>query len=205
MDQKKETIAILRQLRAEGTKEKVVVEWIDRAILLTERLMAMDARLPRVFHGAGRGETYARMCHERQLYALATELWSITFEVEPALLERQPDWYIDYAVRSAALAGCGKGKDQPLRARPSGPSYAAKPLPGSVRRSLPPRRPRTEIRLKPRSPYSVQFKVGKKPPTSPAFATRRPWPNFPNPERRNWQALWAEVEALERRLRAGPT
>ena len=113
MEQKNELLTTLRQLRAGAKEEKAVVEWIDRAILITERLIEMGSRVPRVFHGAGRGDPYPRMCHNRRLYALATELWSVAFDVEPALLEDDKGWYRYAAAGSAALAGCGRGKDEP--------------------------------------------------------------------------------------------
>jgi hypothetical protein len=204
MDQKRELIATLRQLREAAKGEKLVVEWIERVILLTERLVAMGSRLPKVFRGAS-GRVYSRICHERRLYALAAELWSIAFEVEPALLERQPTWYLDHAARSAALAGCGKGKDQ-----------------------LPPNEAeRVKLRGQALTWFRAQASATAKAVDAGApevgedlLQTVHGWqeiPDFagvrdpetlaklPEAERRGWQALWAEVEALEKRLRAGPT
>ena len=97
MDQKKELIAILRQLREAAKNEKPVFDWIERAVLLTERLVAIGSRLPKIFHGAVRVSEYPFICHLRRLFSLEAELWSIAFDVEPALIERHPTWYLDRA------------------------------------------------------------------------------------------------------------
>jgi eukaryotic-like serine/threonine-protein kinase len=204
MDQRNELIATLRQLRERSKGDKAVIEWIDRAILLTERLMAMGSRLPRVFHGAGRGDPYPSMCHERRLYALATELWSVAFDVEPALLEDDPGWYRYAAACSAALAGCGKGKDEP----PPNDAERAK-LRGQALTWL-----RAEFSAKakvretgtPEASKDLQGTLQRWQEAPDLAGVRDPeaLAKLPEAERATWRALWVEVEALEKRLRATP-
>ncbi len=204
IDQKKDLIAILRQLREGAKEDKAIVVWIDRAILLTDRLMAMGSRLAKVFHGGGRGDVYSRLCRHRRLYALDTALWSVAFDVEPALLEDRSLWYRYSAACSAALAGCGKGKDQPppddaeraklrgqaltwLRAelsarakvRETGTPVASKDLHGTLR----------HLQVDPDL-------SGVRDPEALA--------KLPEAERATWQALWAEVESQLKRSRATP-
>ena len=139
----------------------------------------MGSRLSKVFHGTGRVSEYPIICHERRLYALAAELWTIAFDVEPALLERNPGWYLDHAARSAALAGCGKGKDLPLpndaeRAKLRGQALTwFRALVSSTAKAT------GAGRLKPARMSSGPFRGGKKHPPSPAFATPKHWPNSP--------------------------
>ncbi len=204
IDQKKDLIAILRQLREGAKEDKAIVVWIDRAILLTERLMAMGSRLAKVFHGGGRGDVYSRMCRIRRLYALDAALWSVAFDVEPALLEDRLGWYRYSAACSAALAGCGKGKDQP----PPADAERAK-LRGQALTWL-------------RAEFSAKAKVretGTPGATKDLHGTLQHWredpdlsgvrdpealAKLPEAERATWRALWAEVESLEKRLRTTP-
>jgi hypothetical protein len=199
MDQKKELIANLRQLCEALKGEKSSVEWIERVILLAERLVAMGSKLPKVFRGAS-SSVYPSVCHERRLYALATELWYIAFEVEPALRERC--WYLDYAARSAALAGCGEGKDHPL---PNGAERAK--LRGQALTWF-----RAEVSATARALDAGAPEVSKdllrtvdgwrETPDLAGIRDPEALAKLPEAERRSWQALWAEVEALEKRLRA---
>ena len=90
-DQKEELIATLRRVRDAAKDEKPVVQWIDRAILIAERLMAMGSRLPRIYHtnnylfrsfmaSSSRGSIL-----NAGLFAIGAELWSIVFDIEPDL------------------------------------------------------------------------------------------------------------------------
>jgi hypothetical protein len=89
-DQKKELIATLRQLRDAAKDEKPVIQWIDRAITIAERLMAMGSRLPRIYHTNYylielHGGFFSSFHPQRGLFALGAELWSIVFDIEPEI------------------------------------------------------------------------------------------------------------------------
>ena len=83
------------------------------------RMMALDARLPALLRGedrpadAGESAAFARLCASRRLYAASARLWS---EALGARSEEGGDHRSDdrqQAVRAAAMAGGGSGKDTP--------------------------------------------------------------------------------------------
>ena len=165
----------------------------------------LSHKLPKVFHGASRGHVYPSICHELHLYALATELWTIVFDVERR-------WW------SVTQRGISTSPPVPRR----------KPVAEMARISLYPTRPR---RAKLRGQALTWFRAevsatakaadrGTPEANKSLLGTVQGWqetPDFagvrdtkalaklPESERRSWLALWADVEVLEKRLRSGPS
>ncbi len=89
-------------------------QWVDQA----ERLLKLDKRLPAVLKGDDRPRdtsetlTFGQMCYDRGWHAAAARLWADALMNDLDLgKDRRPQ--VGYkAACSAALAGCGKGKDE---------------------------------------------------------------------------------------------
>jgi serine/threonine protein kinase/cytochrome c-type biogenesis protein CcmH/NrfG len=126
-DDKKDSIATLRQLRNAAKEETSVVQWIDRVILMVQRLAEMGPRLPKLYHGYDGVFSYLQSLQgnfslpgqfpNRRLYAVAGDLWQLAFELDPNVYLQTP--FIPTlmpgvrAAICAAKTGCGEAKDQP--------------------------------------------------------------------------------------------
>jgi serine/threonine-protein kinase len=82
-----------------------------------QRLVALDARLAEVMSGrekvaAAERREFARLCQYKQFYAQATSFWQDAFSADPRQLNWPGSDRYDAAC-AAALAGCGRGKDEP--------------------------------------------------------------------------------------------
>jgi serine/threonine-protein kinase len=88
-------------------------EWVREA----ERLVALDARLPAVLKGhdrpadAAERVTFAQLCYFRKLNAAAARLYAEALVADPRLTDDRQAAHAYNAACCAALAGCGKGKD----------------------------------------------------------------------------------------------
>jgi predicted Zn-dependent protease len=84
-----------------------------------EQMAALDGRLPALLRGADRpadaaeSASFARLCFTRQLYAAAARLWREAFAGRPSLADDLRAGHRHRAARAAALAGSGRGKDDP--------------------------------------------------------------------------------------------
>ena len=65
--------------------------------------------------------TFAELCYFRKLHAAAARLYAEAFRVDPKLADDRRAGHAYNAACSAALAGCGQGKDDP---RPDDPTRA---------------------------------------------------------------------------------
>ena len=80
---------------------------------------ALDARLPALLRGADRpadaaeSASFARLCVIRQLFAASARLWREAFAGRPSLADDLRAGHRLRAARAAALAGSGRGKDDP--------------------------------------------------------------------------------------------
>jgi serine/threonine-protein kinase len=84
-----------------------------------QRMIALDARLPALLRGedhpadAAECVEFAQLCFCRQVYATSALLWSEAFAAQPGLADDLGAESRYQAARAAALAGCGRGKDEP--------------------------------------------------------------------------------------------
>ena len=82
------------------------------------RFLALNARLAAVFKGAAPKDAAERLAlaqraYETQRYSGATRLWGGALEADPKLAADRQAQHRYNAACAAALAGCGKGKDDP--------------------------------------------------------------------------------------------
>jgi hypothetical protein len=82
-----------------------------------ERLLSLEKQLPAVLAGkdkpadASARLDYAELCRSKRLFAAASRLSEEAFAAQPALAESGQPAHRYMAACSAAMAGCGKGKD----------------------------------------------------------------------------------------------
>jgi serine/threonine protein kinase/Flp pilus assembly protein TadD len=174
-----------------------------------ERLVDLDGKLPAILRGeeepatAAERITYAELCAYKRLYTSAAGFYRDAFTAQPAL-ENGPGGHRYSAACAAALAGCGQGKE----AGGFGGPEAAR-LRQQALKWL-----RSELKL---SRHVIQ-KSGDK--AGPAIAKQmQHWlqdtdlagvrgeealAKLSPAERKDWQTLWQEVEALRQRAAPQP-
>ena len=180
----------------------------------TQAYLKMEPRLPAVLKGEARpkdaSETilYARMCRSLKRYATSVRFLEEAFADDPSLIEDQDCGRI-YAAKCAVLAGCGQGKDDPPLDEPARARLRKKGL-NWLREELAKGRTLVE-----KDPKLLPGPRGKRHSRADAFSELRQkfvggssyrdlnevrYPEglakLPDAEREEWQAFWAEVEAL---------
>ena len=84
-----------------------------------ERMIVLEARLPGLLRGESRpadareAAEFAQLCFYKQQNAASARLWSEAFAARPALADEPGAENRLQAARAAALAGCGRSKDEP--------------------------------------------------------------------------------------------
>ncbi len=173
----------------------------------TERMVALDARLPRLLCGEEKptnpAETMeaARLCQSKQLDEASAKLWSQAFASEPKLAEDFNSDSLYHAASAAALAGCCEGKDSSKadakaqeRWRQQARSWLRTEL-ASCRKVL--------ERGVTREGSLLRKRLGRW-QIDPAFAGIRDetrLAQLSKVEQEDCRALWTEVEALKKQVR----
>jgi serine/threonine-protein kinase len=211
-----EAVETLRQAsapRESGSRRAVIARELGRA----ERRLALAPRLPAVLRGDDRpadardGLELARLSLDTGRPAAAARLFAAALEADPALAEdleavsRYENPPRVDAARAAALAGCGNGRDDPP----------------------PDAHARARLRRQALDGFRAEFAAWTKGMDSSDDSSRRMvlaalrrWQytvsdldnvraaeglaELPEAERADWRALWAESEALLKRLWSAP-
>ncbi len=199
MNHKEESIRTLRRIREHSDGDRAVIDWVNRAIALIERIAVVGPQLPRILHSASRSDDcYADACARRRFFSASVTLWTAAFALEPALADNLKKEYRYHAAAAAAMAGSGQGKDKP------GPNDSA----------------RTRFRSQALEWLKADLAARAKVLGSPLPADRaalmrtlRGWTDDPNlasvraedglkllpeGEQHAWRAFWAQVAALLR-------
>jgi tetratricopeptide (TPR) repeat protein len=112
-------IAELRVARDLANGNLPFVQNVEHEITITERQVALGARLPAVLAGkvkpadAAESLDFAQFCYEKTLHGSSARLWAETFQAQPKLAEDMQAQHRFNAACAAALAGCGQTKDDP--------------------------------------------------------------------------------------------
>jgi hypothetical protein len=173
-------------------------EWVRQA----ERLAALVDRLPAILKGddsprdAAERLDFARMAHDTKRFAAASRRWAEALESDPALAEDRQAQYRYDAACSAAMAAAGQGEHDPK------PDDAARAV--WRRRALGWLKAELVV-------WSKVLESGDPPARAAVAQALRHWRRdpdlasvrdpdalgaLPEPERADWQALWAEVGRL---------
>jgi superkiller protein 3 len=175
---------------------------LPELIRQVERQLAVAARLGGVLKGddkpsdAAEGLAFAQVCATRGLYAAATRLYAAAFAADARLPGDRKAGHRYNAACSAALAGCGKSKDDPP------PDEAAR---ARLRRQaldwLRAERADQAQALKSgrpadRSTVREALAHWRSDPDLAGLRDREGLAKLPVAERADWQKLWSEVEEL---------
>ena len=96
-------------------------KWIEQA----RRVAGVERRFPAFMRGDAKPATlterldFAHVAHTRGLHSTSARLWAEVFALEPKLANDPTNRLRHAATRCAALAGCGKGKEEPPLDEPS--------------------------------------------------------------------------------------
>ena len=138
----------------------------------------------------------ARMCQDTKRYAAAARFWAEALESDPKLGDDLQAGHRHHAtgLRRPGRCRSGAGRPTPRRGR-QGPA----PRPGP---RLVPRRPRAVLeKTRRRRPEGPRRRRAGPPAlegsaaTWPASATPTALAKLPEPERKEWQSLWADVDS----------
>jgi tetratricopeptide (TPR) repeat protein len=168
----------------------------------TEQQISLAPRLPDVLKGEHRPKDAAEalliayLCHYKGLYAAAARLWAEALLADPKLANDRQKRHRYNAACAAALAGCGRGKDDPppdesarTRLRQQALDWLKAELAAwSGMWEKGPSQAGQEITRKLRHWKVDPDLAGVRDPEALA--------RLPEPERRRWQALWAAVDEL---------
>jgi tetratricopeptide (TPR) repeat protein len=175
-----------------------------------ERQLALAARLGGVLKGndkptdAAEGIAFAQLCATRGLHAAAARLYAAAFAADARLAGDRKAGHRYNAACSAALAGCGKGKDDPP------PDEAARVRLGRqaldwLRAELADQAQALKSgRPSDRSTVREALEHWRRDPDLAGLRDREALAKLPAAEREGWQKLWAEVEGLLRQAGEKP-
>jgi tetratricopeptide (TPR) repeat protein len=182
-------------------------QWLRQA----EQLAELNDRLPAVLEGTDQPKDaaervgFAQLCQEhRKRYAAAARFFEEAFASQPALADDPASGRRYNAACAAALAGCGQGQDaasledqERARLRQQALDWLHADL-GAWRKLL----DKDPDKARPAVAQQMQHWL-----VDPDFAGVRgeaALGKLPEAERREWQKLWEEVEALKRRAADSP-
>jgi tetratricopeptide (TPR) repeat protein len=175
---------------------------------LCQRYLILDARLPRILEGrekpasAAEQFEFARLCYLKKLYAAAARFARDAFTAGPKLLEAVPAGTRYNAACSAALAGCGQGKDADQLDDQERTRWRRQAL-AWLRHDL--------------TWWGKALAHGNAQTNARVRLWMRHWQHdgdlagvragdalarLPDEERKQWESLWADVDALLRRVSA---
>src|SRR5262249_10650244 len=137
----------------------------------------------------------------KQLFAQSARLYEAAFAARPELAEDLSKWNRYNAACSAALAGCGQGKDQPSLDDKTRARWRQQALLW-LRADL--------------TAYAKRLETGKPEDRSWVEKSLRHWQNdsdlvnlrdpalgkLPDQEQQAWRKLWTDVAALQRKARS---
>ncbi len=176
-------------------------QWLQEA----ERLAALAARLPALLRGDDQPRdnaerlSLAQMCYDSKRHAAAAGLWTEALKTDPRLADDRQTQLRYNAACAAALAAAGAGKDEPPpddAARAKLRSQALGWLKGEVvswAKTLDGAPAQMKANIAPTLKHwkTDSDLAGIRDPEALA--------KLPDPERKLWQALWVDVEALLKR------
>jgi tetratricopeptide (TPR) repeat protein len=115
-----EAIAILRKACDMARRmAHPLAQQFQRELAITERFASLAARLPAIMAGEAKAADtteaidFARLCSDRGMQGTSTRLWSKAFQSQARLMEDMQAQHRYNAACTAALAGCGQGRDDP--------------------------------------------------------------------------------------------
>jgi tetratricopeptide (TPR) repeat protein len=173
-------------------------QWVRRA----ERFVELEEHLPAFLRGeripvdASEAASLGRVCYLKDLYGTSARFWLDAFRREPALAEDSSAGHRYNAARAAAMAGCGKGRDDPvlaekerMRCRAQAHTWLTAEL-AARSKEIESKKPGAEASVKRRLAH---WKVG---PDLAGVRDPDGLKKLSPDEQKEWRALWSAVDAL---------
>lgn len=169
-------------------------------------MKALNARLPAVLRGtdhpadAAEALTFAQFCYDRKLHAASSRLFAEALRTDPKLADYRQIQHPYNAACAAALAGCGREKDDPSpdeEARAKLRTQALSWLKGELAAWS-----RTLEGDKSGASQLVRGVLEHWKKDSDLSGVRDPdaLAKLPDEEKQAWRTLWREVNALLRKV-----
>jgi serine/threonine-protein kinase len=198
-----EALAELRRAAELAAPGSPVSQGMPSMIREAEAKIKQVRRLPGILRGedaprnASEGLSFALLAHQKGLYSAATRLWSAALAAEHKLAEDRTVQPRYDAACSAALGGCGKGKDAPA------PDEAAR---ASLRKQA------LDWLKAELATWTKLFETEPTTARQVIVKTLKHWredsdlagvrdaealARLPADEKKAWQALWADVASLQ--------
>jgi hypothetical protein len=196
-----DAVAIFRRVREQNGVGLTDVRRADEEIAATGAERSLMSRLSEVLNGKQPADTneaaaLAQCAANLSLHATAARLWSLALAGDPKTADDRHALLRYDAARAAALAGCGRGKDNPppdnaaraklrsqslewLKAELASRSQSLDKKPAPDRRSV--------VRV-------VEY--WKADPDLAGVRDDESLAKLPEDECKTWQALWSDVDAL---------
>jgi hypothetical protein len=140
--------------------------------------------------------TFAQMAYDAKRYVSATRLWANALEADPILVDDRQKLHHDNAASAAALASAGQGLDEPpiddaakTRLRRQALAWLKSEL-LAWKRVFRIIEPGNEERV------AKHMAHWKQDPELTSIRDEKELAKLPEDERKEWQSLWADVEAL---------
>ncbi len=202
----REAVNELRQGHELGSKDphwsNPSAQWLQNA----ERVADLDARLPALLKGEQQPKdareclALAQICQmNKQFFAVATRWYGEAFAKEPELAQDVDAWHRYNAACTAALAGCGQGKDAD-KLDPKERALLRQRARGWLRADLKVYRERVEKALKvPGREVGTTMQHWLQDTDLAGVRGEKALAKLPEAERKEWQKLWQEVEELRHR------
>jgi tetratricopeptide (TPR) repeat protein len=169
-------------------------QWVADA----ERMAALADQLPEILKGrvqprdATECLTYARMAYEINRPAAAARLWARAMESDPTLGDDLAVAHRYNAACAAALAGCGKGRDDPPPDDATRANLRGLAL-NWLWADLGPRSKQLETDAAEARRALTDWKGD---PDLAGVRDSNALDNLPDKEQKEWRALWADVDSL---------
>jgi tetratricopeptide (TPR) repeat protein/tRNA A-37 threonylcarbamoyl transferase component Bud32 len=199
----REALEALRKGHALGSKQRSWPYPSDQWVRHVEREVELEDRLPAILRGERKpldpdeACALAELCSGKQLYGASARFWRDAFQAQPALAENLRAAHRYNAACNAALAGCGKGRDDPhlddterarWRAQALNWLRAELSLCSKALESNKPDAARAQARQ--------QLAQWKADPDLAGVRDRTELARLAPDERNSWQDFWFEVEGL---------
>ena len=180
-------------------------QWVDDC----RRLVELDAKLPAVLKGevapkdADERLALADLCNKKSSYSGSTRLFAEAFAEQPALADNLAKGYRYNAACGAALAGSGRGQDEPAADEASRAELRGQAL-GWLRADLAARGKVLEgADARGRAALVGTLEHWKRDGDLAGVRDGAGLARLPGAEREAFRALWADVEALRKKA-SGP-
>ncbi len=201
----------LRKARELAKANPVLLQKIEEDLRVTESQAAIAARLPALLRGEDQPKNAAErlgfgfLCYNLKRFSSSARLFAEALQADPKLSDDMQAQQRYNAACAAALAGCGQGKDEPPLDEPARARWRKQAIDWL----------KADLAF-----WTRQVEAGPQQARAFVVQTLQHWKvdsdlagvrdldalaKLPASERKDWQALWVEVDELLRRADAGGT